>query len=231
MSSSTSLLDLIGTGQEQKEAVANTLFDAVSQSMIFGMREDTTDLLTWGWYGGRFTKGDGTNVAIVNDVLTLSASTTNYIEADTNGAVTKNTTAFSAGAIPLYTVVTSSTAPTGYTDHRDGTQGNYTVRNGKKRVAASVSTSGAVTIDWSKYDVALVTATGDITFTFSGAVDEQPCILRLISNGHVMTWPASVRWPDDIAVPTFSATKMDRIGFIRNNVDGKYDVAAIIKGY
>jgi hypothetical protein len=62
---------------------------------------------------------DGVITEISNDVLTLDASDTSYIEADpTDGSVSANTTAFTAGSIPLYTVVTGASTITSYTDHR-----------------------------------------------------------------------------------------------------------------
>lgn len=53
-----------------------------------------------------------------NATLTLTASTTNFVEIDSNGAVTTNTTGFTAGRTHLYTVVTGATVVTGVTDNR-----------------------------------------------------------------------------------------------------------------
>jgi hypothetical protein len=118
MSNSTTLLDLIAQSQAQKEVTANALFDAASPATIFGRRASTTTALTWGYYGGSLTIG-GTPTPIANGTVTLTASTTNYVEATSAGVVSKNTTGFTAGSIPLYTVVTSSAAVDSYTDHRD----------------------------------------------------------------------------------------------------------------
>ena len=118
MSNSTTLLDLVTQSQAQKEVTTNALHDAASPGMLFGRRGSTTTGLTWGWYGGSILIA-GTPSAIANGTTALTASTTNYVEATTTGTVSKNTSAFTAGRIPLYTIITGSASVTSYTDHRD----------------------------------------------------------------------------------------------------------------
>lgn len=118
MADSTSNLDNITTSQANKEVTANDMFDALSPASLYGRRASTTSGLTWGYYGGKINIA-GTVTSISNGTVALSASTTNYVEADPNaGAVSKNTTAFTAGRIPLYTVVTGGSSVSSYTDHR-----------------------------------------------------------------------------------------------------------------
>lgn len=117
MSNSTSLLDTISVSQASKEVTANAMLDATSQAMIFGRRASTTTALTWGYYGGAMWV-DGVLTAISNGTVALTASTTNYVEATRTGSVSKNTTAFTAGSIPLYEVVTGASTITSYTDRR-----------------------------------------------------------------------------------------------------------------
>lgn len=113
MSNSTTLIDTIATNQSSKEVLANALFDAASPAMLWARRASTTSGLTWGYYGGWY------NGQIANGTVALTASTTNYLMADAaTGAVTVNTTGFSAGKIPLYLVVTGATTVTSYTDER-----------------------------------------------------------------------------------------------------------------
>jgi len=116
MSSSTTLLDLLTTNAQQ-EAGANALFNASSPATLFARRESTTSGLTWGYYGGAILVA-GAVSAIANGTVALSTSTTNYVEATNAGVVSKNTTGFTAGQIPLYTIVTGSSTVTSYTDHR-----------------------------------------------------------------------------------------------------------------
>lgn len=119
MSSSTSLLDLLVQSQASKEITANNLFNAASPGMLFARRESLCTGLNWLYYGGLMLV-DGVLTAIANNssALVLSASTTNYIEATRAGVVSKNTSGFTAGSIPLYTAVTGASSVTSYTDQR-----------------------------------------------------------------------------------------------------------------
>lgn len=117
MASSTTNLDTLVYSQASKETTANALFDAGSPATLFGRRATTTSALTWGFYGGMLMV-DGVLTSIANGTVTLTASATNYVEATRAGVVSKNTTGFTAGSIPLYTVVTGASTVSSYTDHR-----------------------------------------------------------------------------------------------------------------
>jgi hypothetical protein len=112
-----SLLDLLVQSQSGKEITANALFDACSPSSLFGRRAAVCSGLTWGYYGGVISI-DGVLTAIANGTVTLSVNTLNYVEVTRAGVVSKNTTAFTPGSIPLYTVVTGASTATSYTDYR-----------------------------------------------------------------------------------------------------------------
>jgi hypothetical protein len=117
MSNSTTTLDLISASQGQKEVTANALADAGSPATLFGRRASTTSALTWGYYGGNINV-DGVLTQIANGTVALTASNTNYVEATRAGVVSKNTTAFTPGSIPLYSVVAGSATITSYSDYR-----------------------------------------------------------------------------------------------------------------
>lgn len=117
MSNSTATFDPIVQSQASKEVTANAFFDAASPATSFGRRQSTTSGLTWGYYGATVTV-DGALTQIANSTVALTASTTNYVEATRAGVVSKNTTGFTAGSIPLYTVVTGAATVTSYTDYR-----------------------------------------------------------------------------------------------------------------
>lgn len=120
MSNSISNIDLISVSQAQKEATANSLFDAASPAMLYGRRAQTTGGLVWGYFGGTALLA-GVPTQIANGTITLTASVSNYLEADpATGAVTKNTTGFTSGRIPLYQIVAGATTVTSYTDLRAG---------------------------------------------------------------------------------------------------------------
>ena len=111
MSNSTATFDPIVQSQASKEITANAYFDAVSPASSFGRRQSTSSGLTWGYYGATITV-DGVLTQIANGTLALTASTTNYVEATRAGVVSKNTTGFTAGSIPLYSVVTGASTVT-----------------------------------------------------------------------------------------------------------------------
>jgi hypothetical protein len=116
MSSSTTLLDLISSNSQQ-EPGANALFNSASPATLFARRESTTTGLTWGYYGGTILAA-GVATTIANGTIALTASLSNYIETTSAGVVSKNTTGFTPGSTPLYTVVTGSSTVTSYIDHR-----------------------------------------------------------------------------------------------------------------
>lgn len=125
MSNSTPTFDPILTAQAAKEITANAYFDAASPATLYGRRQSTSSGLTWGYYGGNVLV-NGALTQIANGTLTLTASTINYIEAEpTTGAVSSNTTGFTAGRTPLYTVVTGSASVTSYTDNRLATPDHH----------------------------------------------------------------------------------------------------------
>lgn len=234
MSDSTAKFDAIVQSQSTKEATANAAFDAVSQAMIFGRRQSTSTGLTWGYFGGRFTKPDGTNINVANGTVALSASTINYVEVDKNATVSKNTAGFSASATPLYTIVTGTATVTSWTDHRDGTQGNRLAR-GKRAVSLTFATT--MTINWDEVDVARVTLTDSISaLTFTAGYDGQAVTLKAkqdATGSRTMPQPANVRVSVDIPWPTLTTTgsKMDYLGFVYDATDSKWDLVAVTKGF
>jgi hypothetical protein len=159
MASSTTNLDLIAQSQSSKEVTANALFDAGSPATLFGRRASLCSGLNWFYYGGVMLI-DGVLTTISNNAgaLALSASTTNYIEATRAGVVSKNTTGFTAGSIPLYTAVTGSSTVTSYTDQRSWVQPEH--------ITSSVSvavTSADVTLSADQARCAYLTTTGALT--------------------------------------------------------------------
>lgn len=159
MSGSTTNLDLIAQSQSAKEVTANALFDAASPAMLFGRRASLCSGLNWYYYGGAMVI-DGVLTAIANNAaaLVLSASATNYVEATRAGVVSKNTTGFTAGTIPLYTIVTGASSVTSYTDNRAWVQPDH--MTSKTSVAV---TAADVTLTQAQAACRYVTTTGVLT--------------------------------------------------------------------
>lgn len=159
MSSSTSLLDLIVQSQATKEVTANNAFNAGSTATLFGRRESLCSGLNWYYYGG-YLLVDGVLTAIANNssALVLSASTNNYIESTRAGVVSKNTTGFTAGSLPLYLAVTGSSTVTSYTDYR----AFYQPRDMTSKASQAVTTAD-VTLTADQARCKYLTTTGTLT--------------------------------------------------------------------
>jgi len=117
MSSSTSKFDQLSTSQASKEVRINQLMDSVSPAALGGRRESTTTGLTWGYYGGQILV-NGVPTDIANGTVTLTGSATNYVQLTQAGTIVVGTTRDPRYA-PLYTVVTTVSGVTSYTDERD----------------------------------------------------------------------------------------------------------------
>jgi hypothetical protein len=106
----------LAASQANKETTINELVDALSPAALYGRNAETTTGLTWGYLGGRYQ-----TLAIANGTIALSASATNYVEADTTtGAVSKNTTGWTgSGKKKLYKITTGASSVTNYEDFRE----------------------------------------------------------------------------------------------------------------
>lgn len=109
--------------------------------MTGGRNASTSGLLVWGYIGGRIGGADK-----ANGTVALTASSTNYVVMAKSGlAVTASTSTTnwndSANYWRLYSVVTSGTTATSYTDERFGGSGLFAV--GGAVAASSVSYDNA----------------------------------------------------------------------------------------
>lgn len=195
MSSSSSHLDLISPSQASKEATANELFNAGSPAALFGRRASTCTGLTWGYYGGRLSVA-GVSTLINNGTLALSASSTNYIESTTAGVVSKNTTAFTGGAIPLYTATTSASAVTAYTDYRTGDYG--------------LAGGSGTEIGWAAGRVYHVGQGANMYATLAAAVTAINAASPAPSTTNrvvIMVWPGKYTMTSTVTVPSYVGIK------------------------
>lgn len=120
MADSTSHIadDDIVQGSGGQELIANALFDALSPTVTFGRRMSQTSGTNWAYFGGK-VRISGSVTQKSNGTVSLTISATNYIECHPDtGNVSKNTSAFTPGYLPLYTVVVGTSSVTSYTDHR-----------------------------------------------------------------------------------------------------------------
>jgi len=186
MSSSTSNLDLLTQSQYGHYITVNGLADAASPAMLFGRRQALCSGLNWFYYGGVLL-ADGVTTTVANNAaaLVLTASATNYIEATTAGVVSANTVGFTAGRIPLYTVVTGESSVTSYTDQRPLTYQSATfTANIKTFLATPSSANLAAAVTDETGSGALVFATSPTLVT--------PTINTAASVGGA--WTAAATW-------------------------------------
>lgn len=156
MSNSTTLLDTISSTQAQKEVTANALFNAESPASMFGNRVVGTAGLVWAFYGG-FVYVAGVLTAVANGTLTLTASSTNYLEISQAGVVSFNTTGFTAGRLPLYTVVTGASTLTSWVDYRTINSTKYGL------IAVNCAGAANITLTAVQLRAAVIQLTGVLT--------------------------------------------------------------------
>lgn len=238
MSGSITDLDLISVSQASKEITANALFDSASPSMLFSKRESTTAGLTWGYYGGTFLVS-GTPTHIANGTVTLTLSSTNYVETNSAGTVSVNTTGFTFGSIPLYQITVDGAGVTAYTDLRTtatmGGDSSPIIPIGFSQKDETYSS--ILVIDCSTTSNFDVTLTGDITLGFDNpAYDAQKITVRIRQDSigsRTVAFNSSVRFGADLTgfTATATANATDIIGLIYNAQDDVFDFVASVRGY
>lgn len=73
--------------------------------------------LNYAYFGGKI-KNDNVVTLVSAGSVALTASSTNFVEVDTNGAVSANTNGFTSGRVPMAIVVTGEAAITSVADRR-----------------------------------------------------------------------------------------------------------------
>lgn len=165
----------------------------------------------------------------VVDTVALSGSNNTFIganvETNTPGDI-DYATAIGAGAVASGSNQIRLGRPED-TVHCENLMVQHRIQTGTDIQAA---TSGSYTVNWAKGHLTRITLDGDITFTFSNAIDGQKYILQIKQDNvgsHAVTWPAEVRWSDGNAPTlTTAASGVDYIGFIYDADDGYYDGVA-----
>lgn len=119
--------------------------------------------------------------------------------------------------------------------HHDGADMEYAMDD-PSTIARVVPYAANITIDWSLYDVAYVTLTGNTILTFTGGRPGQKCLLYLEQDavgGRTVTWPADVRYGADVGGITLSVSpnKVDEIAFSYNWVRSLYNAVSVSRGY
>jgi hypothetical protein len=135
----------------------------------------TTTGLTYGYHGGPvFTSGAFSMIA--DGTVALTDNATNYVERTIDGTVSKNTSAFSAGSLPMAKVTTVSGAITTLQDFRGAD------------VAPSLTTlTDAATVTWTvtgkREDMAQLTIAGARTLAITGAQTGFRGVIHITESG------------------------------------------------
>lgn len=138
---------------------------AAAPQWPFSYDPATTSGLTLAYYGGQMVV-DGVLTAISDGTVVLTDAATNYVEATRAGVLSANTSAFTAGRIPLYTAVTAGGAITALTDVRGFNQPHF----GRLALA---TTGGTTTLTYLQARVNAIDVTGVLV---SNATIEVPAV-------------------------------------------------------
>jgi hypothetical protein len=96
--------------------------------------------------------------------------------------------------------------------------------------------ASTVAINWNDANCQRVTLGGSTTFTFTGGVDGEKLILELkqdATGSRLITLPSNVRFSSTIPSILLStdAGRIDKLGFMFNSTDSKYDLVAVSYGF
>lgn len=150
-------MQTVAASQVSAEVPINENFTSLVPGECFAKKPTTSSGLTWGYVGGRI-QVDGVITVIADGTVTLTASTTNYVQATRAGVVSTNTTSFTAGSIPIATVVTGASTVTSYTDERGSDRVSYVTAD----VSTAITTAD-VTLTAAQARCRHVTTTGVLT--------------------------------------------------------------------
>lgn len=126
--------------------------------------------------------------------------------------------------------------PTLYQQLLDATAAAQSAGNLAKEFTVYNDTwSSGMAINWSTAMTHRVTLAGNTTFTFSNARDGEKVVLELkqdATGSRTITLPSNVRYCLYVPSVTLStaAGYIDKLGFIYNATDDKYDLVAVAYG-
>ena len=159
-----------------EEHAANV--SAVALGNVFNEKASTTTGLTWGYEAGTI-RFDNTITTVATGTIALTDDATNYVEIQSDGTVSRNTTSFTAGRIPIRQIVCASGVQTTSTDRRSwftsqvvplpvnkGGSGQTTYTNGQILIGNTTgNTQTKATITGTANQITITNAAGSITIS------------------------------------------------------------------
>lgn len=194
------------SGMANPETVVNANFKATQFMAVYAPNAQTTELLTWGYIGGRWGGHE-----VTDGTLTLAASQTNCLVVNRSDGVISTSTSDTnwndtENYARVFKLTTGPTTVTGGEDHRAGEHGIFAAAalppgsGPRNAVTAVTSSSGTLTLDYESGDYFTVTLSENVTtLTLSnlpGSGKGATLALRITqdSTAHTFAWPASFKW-------------------------------------
>ena len=200
----------------------------------------STTGLTWGYKQGALRNNNLITVVAAGSV-SLTASTTNYVEVDSSGSMSVNQSGFTPGRIPVREVVTGTSSITTSTDRRavfqfaadfksDGSvpmsadldMAGNALKNYTERSAAITASTATTTLDLStarKFNVAMQSNT---TLAFSNVASSGVTSITVVftqdaTGGRTLTLPSGTLTPGGLGVTlSTAANSEDWIEFVKD---------------
>lgn len=167
-----------------------------------------------------FISGTNATVTAVDDAIN------NKVDVTVSAAGSGGPGVGSAAPLALGTATAGSSLNASREDHVHPTAGlTLATGGGQEGIVTINNASGATNLSLATGNIFNVTLSGDVTFSFSGAVAGKACSFGLyisqdVTGGHLITWPAGVKWSGGIPSLSTAASAVDILVFETINGGG-----------
>lgn len=179
---------LITSGSVGAVAASYDIDSVAKDGGHFSVDADTITGLTLGYKAGYVVWGQVIQLYAASTIA-LSASATNYIEADKNGTIYKNTSAFTAGRVPLFVITTGVSTITTITNAKH-------FLCGFKQLPAACLSDAVATKEICQLQLATLSANGSFKFRFpnvAGSLSRASlCVDTTIAQDNSNYWTATI---------------------------------------
>lgn len=175
----------------------NTIMDILDNAIMsnnFSENSSSHDGLNFYYKNGRTINGI-TVTKTSGSYITLTDNTTNYIEVDLDGTVSANTTGFTAGQIPLFTVLTASGVIGTVTDKRCylniSSSQLFTINSDSINTIYNMVLGTGTKLSWKSatYEYIQLSGSNSLAYTKTAAIDS-----KLFISNNVYYDSGNSRW-------------------------------------